>query len=112
MMKTIGLCITVGLLSFSTVNLLAVPHVTVTDVQQQKVVDRSNLTGVVRWFDKQRGFGVIRPADGKGDVFVHFSTIISKSKKGKRFLRPGQRVRFGVVHEENGKRKTRWVMPI
>lgn len=110
-MKKIGLYVSIGVLFFLNTSLFAESYVTV-PTTQQKVVERSNLTGVVRWFDRQRGFGVIKPADGGEDVFVHFSTIISKSKKGKRFLKPGQRVKFSVVQEENGSRKTRWVVPI
>lgn len=110
-MKKIGLYVVISVLFFVNVGLLAEPYSTVA-VVQQKVVERSNAIGTVRWFDPKRGFGFIRPTDGSEDVFVHFSTIISKSKKGKRFLKPGQRVKFSVVHEESGSRKTRWVMPI
>lgn len=106
----------IGLLTLTNISLLTAPNVTVAATRLQsehvKVNEPSNLVGVVRWFDPQRGFGFIRPKGGGSDVFVHFSTIITKSKEKKRFLKPGQRVKFGVVQEENGRKKTSWVVPI
>ena len=32
------------------------------------------LTGVVKWFDSEKGYGFITMEDGK-DIFVHYSVI-------------------------------------
>lgn len=56
------------------------------------------LTGTVKWFNDQKGYGFIRPDDGGKDVFVHHSAI---QMKGFRTLTEGERVSYEV--EEGGK---------
>jgi CspA family cold shock protein len=54
------------------------------------------MTGSVKWFNDDKGFGFITPADGSKDVFVHFSAIQSDNFKS---LAEGQQVSFSI---ENG----------
>ena len=56
-------------------------------------------TGIVKWFNSEKGFGFIAPDDGSADVFVHFSAINSK---GFRSLREGQRVSYEVTQGPKG----------
>lgn len=56
----------------------------------------NTMTGSVKWFNDDKGFGFITPADGSKDVFVHFSAIQSDSFKS---LAEGQQVSFSI---ENG----------
>ncbi|MEJ2766913.1 cold-shock protein [Photobacterium sp. MCCC 1A19761] len=58
----------------------------------------SKLTGTVKWFNDEKGFGFISGADGK-DVFVHFSAI---QAQGRRTLREGQSVEFIVTDGQKG----------
>ena len=54
------------------------------------------MTGLVKWFNPEKGFGFITPKDGSKDVFVHFSAIQSNDFKT---LTENQEVEFGI---ENG----------
>lgn len=38
------------------------------------------MTGIVKWFNSQRGYGFISGSDGK-EVFVHYSGIVGKGFK-------------------------------
>jgi CspA family cold shock protein len=53
-------------------------------------------TGTVKFFNTQKGFGFIQPADGGKDVFVHISAV---EKAGLRSLAEGQKVSFEIVTE-------------
>ena len=56
------------------------------------------MTGKVKWFNAEKGYGFIEREDG-GDVFVHFSAIQSD---GFKTLEEGQSVEFDVVQGNRG----------
>ena len=51
-------------------------------------------TGTVKFFNAQKGFGFIQPADGSKDVFVHISAV---ERAGLSTLNEGQKVSFDIV---------------
>ena len=53
-------------------------------------------TGTVKFFNMQKGYGFIQPADGSKDVFVHISAV---QRSGMQSLVEGQKVSFEVVTE-------------
>jgi len=48
----------------------------------------------VKWFNSQKGFGFIQPADGSKDVFVHISAV---ERAGMNGLNEGQKISFDLV---------------
>lgn len=59
----------------------------------------SKITGIVKWFNPEKGFGFISPKDGSKDVFVHFSAIQSNEFKT---LLENQEVEFSVESGPKG----------
>lgn len=57
--------------------------------------------GTVKWFNGEKGFGFIAPADGSADVFVHFSEI---QGRGFRTLEENQRVSFEIGQGQKARR--------
>ena len=56
-------------------------------------------TGIVTWFNSDKGYGFIAPEDGSADVFAHYSAIQSS---GYRSLEENQRVEFDVTQGPKG----------
>ena len=60
------------------------------------------LKGRVKWFNNQKGYGFITPADKKmGDIFVHQSSV---QMEGFRTLAEGEEVEFDTQESEKGTR--------
>lgn len=56
------------------------------------------VTGTVKWFNDEKGFGFIAQEGGK-DVFVHFSAI---NGEGRKTLIEGQQVTMEVTQGQKG----------
>tara|TARA_B100000686_G_C15830032_1_gene497618 strand:- start:44 stop:274 length:231 start_codon:yes stop_codon:yes gene_type:complete len=57
------------------------------------------VTGKVKWFSDEKGFGFIEQGEGEPDVFVHFSAI---QGDGFRSLNEGDEVEFEVEQGQKG----------
>ena len=57
------------------------------------------ITGTVKWFSAEKGYGFIAQEDGP-DVFVHFSAIAGD---GYRSLDEGEAVEFTITEGQKGK---------
>ena len=55
-------------------------------------------TGKVRWFDTQKGFGLIEPDAGGSDVFVHITAV---EHAGLKDLTEGQKVSSPISSSTN-----------
>ncbi|HHW79882.1 MAG TPA: cold shock domain-containing protein [Acholeplasmataceae bacterium] len=56
------------------------------------------MTGIVKWFDSDKGYGFISTEEGK-DIFVHFSAI---QTDGFKTLAEGDQVEFDVTDSDRG----------
>lgn len=51
-------------------------------------------TGIVKWFNAQKGYGFIQPSDGSKDVFVHI-TAVERAGLGR--LIEGQKISYELA---------------
>ena len=60
-------------------------------------------TGIVKWFDDDKGYGFITPADGGKDLFVHHSGVAGEGFKS---LAEGAKVEFEPSQGQKGPQAT------
>jgi CspA family cold shock protein len=53
-------------------------------------------TGIVKFYNSQKGYGFIQPDDGSKDVFVHATAL---ERAGIRSLVEGQKVSFDTAQD-------------
>lgn len=57
-------------------------------------------TGIVKFFNTDKGFGFIKPDNGESDIFVHISAL---KDSGLEFLEENQKVSFETEPDRRGK---------
>ena len=67
---------------------------------EQRGERRMAQSGVVKFFNGERGYGFIKPDDGGRDVFVHITAVEQAGLKG---LNEGQHISFDVEPDKKGK---------
>lgn len=65
-------------------------------------------TGVVKWFNDQKGYGFIADEKSGEDIFVHFSVVQGEGFKS---LKEGQAVQYEAEKSAKGLKATK-VMPL
>ena len=55
--------------------------------------------GIIKWYDKKKGYGFIEHGDGS-DIFVHYTSLSTQST----ILNDGDKVSFEITDGEKGLR--------
>lgn len=58
------------------------------------------ITGTVKFFNADKGYGFIAPESGGNDAFVHISAV---ERAGLRTLEKDQRVTYDLENDQRGK---------
>jgi CspA family cold shock protein len=58
------------------------------------------ITGTVKFFNNDKGYGFIQPEDGSSDAFVHISAV---EASGMRTLEREQRVTYELENDKRGR---------
>jgi CspA family cold shock protein len=59
-----------------------------------------SMTGTVKFFNTEKGYGFIKPDDGGKDIFVHISAV---QRSGLASLAEGQKLAFELEPDKRGK---------
>lgn len=60
-------------------------------------------TGIIKWFNNEKGYGFINSGNSMEDIFVHYSSI---RIDGFKTLSEGQEVEFNLIKTEKGLQAT------
>jgi CspA family cold shock protein len=72
------------------------------DVKEGREFGRMAQEGTIKWFDGEKGYGLITPDDGGEDLLVHYTGV-----RGTGFgaLAQGQKVTYDLTDGREGRRR-------
>lgn len=68
--------------------------------------DDATLSGTIKWFNTDKGYGFVLPSDGSSDIFLHISALKRANLKE---APEGASITFEVVQAEKGRQVGRIV---
>ncbi len=84
----------------SIVQVLGVTEVPLSNSRPAPTGPEVEMTGTVKWFKPDKGFGFVTPDDGGRDIFVHRTVVL---RAGLQSLESGQKVRMMVQTASKGR---------
>jgi CspA family cold shock protein len=57
--------------------------------------------GTVKWFNTEKGYGFIQPADGGKDIFVHITAV---QAAGLQSLKDNQPIEYELIDGRDGRK--------
>lgn len=75
-----------------------------TDSTEQTLVDdetTERLFGVVKWFDKMKGYGFVQQLKTENDYFVHYSQLKCDDEHQSKYLVAGEYIQFNISETTN-----------
>ena len=66
-------------------------------------------TGIVKFFNENKGYGFIQPEGGGSDAFVHITAV---ERAGMRSLRQDQRISYDLQQDNRGKMSAGNLKPV
>ena len=69
-------------------------------VTDQKAMARM-AKGTVKWFNTEKGYGFIQPADGGKDIFVHITAV---QAAGLQTLKDNQPIEYELIDGRDGRK--------
>ncbi len=67
---------------------------------RQQIGPEVEVTGTIKWYKTDKGFGFAMPEDGSKDVFVHRSVL---ERAGLNDIEPGRKIRMMVTTSQKGR---------
>ena len=84
----------------SILQVLGVSEVPHTNTRPPATGPETEMSGVVKWFKPDKGFGFVTPDDGGRDIFVHRTVVL---RAGVQTLESGQKVKMMVQTAAKGR---------
>lgn len=64
------------------------------------------MSGTIKWFNTEKGYGFIRPDDGSADIFLHITALKRANLDG---APEGAAITFEVVEAQKGRQVSKVV---
>ncbi|WP_161958664.1 cold-shock protein [Ferruginivarius sediminum] len=73
---------------------------------QNQQVPAASMTGTIKWFNTEKGYGFVRPDDGSSDIFLHITALKRANLDN---VPEGAAITFEMVEAQKGRQVSKVV---